>query len=138
MIIDATSQVLGREASLVAKKALLGEKIDVVNCEKAVITGTRKVVVTKYKQKTQRGDPFHGPYISRTPHMLFRRTIRGMLPHKQDKGLKAYKRVKCHVGVPEEFKTSKMETVKGADVSKMPHLRYITMGELSHLIGGRL
>ncbi len=38
MIIDANNMILGRLASFAAKKALLGEKIDVINCEKAVIS----------------------------------------------------------------------------------------------------
>jgi len=39
MIVDASNMILGRMVSYVAKKALLGEKVDIVNCEKAVITG---------------------------------------------------------------------------------------------------
>ena len=37
MIIDAKNLVLGRMATVVAKEALLGEKIDIINCEKAVV-----------------------------------------------------------------------------------------------------
>ena len=33
MIVDANNLVLGRLATVVAKKGLLGEKVDVINCE---------------------------------------------------------------------------------------------------------
>jgi len=42
MIIDATNLILGRLGTYVAKKALLGNKIDIVNCENSVVTGNRK------------------------------------------------------------------------------------------------
>ena len=38
MIIDATELIVGRFATVAAKKALLGERIDIINCEKAIIT----------------------------------------------------------------------------------------------------
>ena len=49
MIIDATDLVAGRLASSIAKKALLGETIDVVNCENLVLTGNK--IYGKYKHK---------------------------------------------------------------------------------------
>ena len=55
MIIDASDMILGRLATYVAKKALLGEKVDIVNCEKAVITGNKKSIFEKYKQRNERG-----------------------------------------------------------------------------------
>ena len=42
MIIDATNIILGRLASFAAKHALLGETIEIINCENAVITGNKK------------------------------------------------------------------------------------------------
>ena len=53
MIIDASDMILGRLATYVAKKALLGEKVDIVNCEKAVITGNKKSVFEKYKKRVK-------------------------------------------------------------------------------------
>jgi len=138
IILDANNQVLGRLAAYAAKQALLGEKIEIVNSEKAVITGTKQNVLARYKAKRSRGDPFHGPFISRNPEALLRRTIRGMLPHKQVKGLAAYKRVHCHKGIPEVYNGKEFKTVKGTDVSKMSNLKFMTLGEVSKLLGGRL
>ena len=137
MIIDATNQVLGRVASFAAKKSLLGERIEIVNCEKSVITGTKENVLARYKAKVQRGDPFHGPYISRLPERIFKRTIRGMLPRRQEKGQLALKRILCYKGIPDHLKGKKHDGVKGADVSKMSNLRYVQLAEICRLIGGR-
>ncbi len=138
MIIDATNQVLGRVASFAAKKALLGEKIEIVNCTNAIITGTKTDILTKYKGKRSRGDPFHGPYFPRQAEKIMKRTIRGMLPRRQEKGQSALKLVVCYRGVPEVLNNKKFETIKGADVSKMSNLRYITLGEVCKLLGGRV
>ena len=108
MIINAENLILGRLSTIAAKKALLGESIDLVNVEKAVIIGTKKNILDKYKTRRERGETLHGPYFPRTPDRLVRRTIRGMLPYKQEKGRLAFKRVKCHVGIPEDLKDKKL------------------------------
>ena len=41
-IIDASNLLLGRLASIIAKRLLSGEEIIVVNAEKAVISGNRE------------------------------------------------------------------------------------------------
>ena len=53
-IIDASGLILGRLASYAAKLALSGEKITVVNCEKAVISGARKKLFAHYLHKRSR------------------------------------------------------------------------------------
>ena len=138
MIIDATNLISGRLASLVAKKALLGEKIDIVNCEKAIVTGNKDQIFKRFKQKKDMGIPLKGPYLPRQADRLLRRTIRGMLPYKQPKGVDAFKRVMCWKGVPEQFKNQKIETVEKINVSKLPNLKYVTMGEISTFLGGKL
>lgn len=135
MIINAENLILGRTATVVAKKALLGEKIDIVNCEKAVITGTKSVTLKKYLTRRHRGQPPKGPFIPRRPDMFVRRAIRGMLPYKQEKGEKAYKRVMCYLGIPDEFKDKKLETIQNANISKVPNLKYMSVEELCKQIG---
>jgi len=137
MIIDATDLILGRMATFAAKQALLGEEIQVVNCEKAIMSGNKKTILAKYKTKLQMGKPQKGPYIPRRADMFVKRSIRGMLPYKQEKGLVALKRVKCYIDVPEEFKGKKLETIKNANVSKIPNLKYITVSEICKSIGGK-
>ena len=137
MIIDASNLILGRLASFAAKQALLGEKIEIVNCEHAVVTGSKRIVIAKYMQKIHRGIPLQGPYFPRMPDRIVRRTIRGMLPHKQAKGVEVFKQVMCYVGIPEEFKGKKFETIKEANIANSSTLRYITLKEISKHIGGR-
>ena len=60
MIIDATDLILGRLASFAAKKSLLGETIDIINCENAVVTGNKVLTFDEYKNKIKRG-PCKGP-----------------------------------------------------------------------------
>ena len=126
MIIDASNLVL------------LGEKIEIVNCEQAYITGTKANIMEKYKAKRDRGDPFHGPYFPRQSERIVKRTIRGMLPYRQEKGLNAFKRVMCYTGVPDHLQKVKHETVKGANIDKMSNLKRMTIGEIAKLLGGRL
>jgi len=137
MIIDATNLILGRMATYTSKKALLGEKIDIINCEKAVITGKKDNIMARYHQKVKRGIPLQGPYFPKTPEGIVRRTIRGMLPHKQYKGREALKRVKCYIDVPKEFADKKAETLEIANVKNASTINYIYIKELCSLIKNR-
>jgi len=138
MIINASDMILGRLASYVAKQALLGEKVDIVNCEKAVLTGNRKSVLADYKRRNERGSrPTKGPFMPKMPDRFVRRCIRGMLPYKQEKGIKAFKRVMCYIEIPDEFKDKQIETIDDFNVSKVPSLKYVYIGEICKLMKGR-
>jgi len=54
-VVDAEGMLLGRLASIVARRSLTGEEFAIVNAEKAVISGTRVRVLANYNQKRQRG-----------------------------------------------------------------------------------
>jgi large subunit ribosomal protein L13 len=139
MIIDATDLIMGRLASFVAKKALLVEKIDIVNCEKAIITGTRANILFEYKKRFDLGrNPYKGPFFPRASDRIVRRAIRGMLPYKQEKGKNAFKAVMCYVGIPEKLKGQKLETVERAGASKLKNYKYIKVGELSKHLGSKI
>lgn len=129
MIIDAKNTILGRLAAYAAKQALQGENIDIVNCELAIITGTKKKIIESYRERVERGEPFHGPFFPKTPHMLVRRTCRGMIPYKTKKGSTAYKKIKCYKGVPNQFKDK--EAIKlPQNLSKLKILKYIVIKDL--------
>jgi large subunit ribosomal protein L13 len=130
MIVDASDLIVGRMATFVAKKSLMGEKVDVVNCEKAIMTGKKKEVFNRLKEKRDRGDALKGPYMQKMPDRFIRRVIRGMLPYKQEKGLSAFKRVMCYIGVPNEFKDKKFETIKNAHISTSRAMSYVTVGDI--------
>ncbi len=138
MIIDASNLILGRLASYAARKVLLGEKVDIVNCEKAVITGSRANIIERYLQKVHRGIPLQGPYFPKMPDRIVRRTVRGMLPHKQAKGREAYKNVMCYIGVPAALRDKTLETIEAANIAKASTLDYLTLKEVSRQIGGKV
>lgn len=138
MIIDATDLVVGRLASYAAKKALLGEKVDIVNCEKAVVSGSRADVLEKFKHKRERATIRKGPFITRMPDRLVRRIVRGMIPYKKEKGRKAYERLMCFVGVPKEFEGKKLETVEDANYKNRKLTRVVAIIEISREMGAKI
>lgn len=137
MIIDATNLILGRMASYAAKKAKLGESIDIINCEKAVITGKRSYVLQRYKKRNEIGFPVSGPFYPKQPHLVVKRTIRGMIAYRKENGAKALKRIKCYSGMPDKFRDKKGEVIKDADISNVPSLKYVVLKDICKMIGGR-
>src|SRR3989344_8292057 len=117
MIINAKDTVLGRLSSFVAKQILLGNKVDVVNCEECVVSGKKNEILSRYIRRIDRKAPTKGPYFYRRPDMFVKRTIRGMLPFKRARGREAYKNVKCHIGLPEGLKNEKPVRVESAGSS---------------------
>jgi large subunit ribosomal protein L13 len=136
IIVDAKDQILGRLATRVAKFALNGEPVRVINCGQAIITGRKEVVLEKFKQKVSRGVPLRGPYYPRQSDKIVRRTIRGMLPYKQERGATAYKNVLCFVGVPADFQGKETISFPDAAVTATNAKSYVYVGEISKLIGG--
>ncbi|MBU4308192.1 MAG: 50S ribosomal protein L13 [Nanoarchaeota archaeon] len=106
-IIDGKNAVMGRLASYVAKQALQGEEFAIVNCDKVIVTGSRKNIQEHYKLKRSKvGSGQKGPKISRSSFEIVKRCIRGMLPdHREGRGRVAWKRIKCYNGVPKEFES---------------------------------
>ena len=135
-IYDADNQILGRMSSVIAKQLLEGEKIMVVNCEKAVLSGNAKSKKEFYLHRVQRGDPIHGPFFPKQPNNIFRRTVRGMLPWDRTRGRNAYKNLKVFIGVPEEFKDKAFEKISDADAVKLKR-KYIRLADVSAAVGGK-
>jgi len=108
IVIDATNATLGRLASFVAKKALLGEKIVIVNCDYAVISGRPRGIIEEYKDiRSKGGASLHGPFFPKHPERIVKRTIRGMLPYRQQRGKEAMKNIRCYNKLPEEYREEK-------------------------------
>jgi large subunit ribosomal protein L13 len=137
-VIDATDLILGRMATHVAKRAMLGETMNVVNCEKAVISGSKSDIFARYRERLEKGSQAKGPFFPRKVDVIVRRAIRGMIPYKQGKGILAFRRVQCFIGVPEELAKEKPETIKEANVSKLSRARYTPLSEIGIYLGGKL
>lgn len=135
MIIDATNTILGRLATYAAKQALLGQKIVVINAEKAIVSGEKQQVLARYRERYARGVPSKGPFLHRHPDRIVRRTIRGMLPYKIPRGAEAFKNVMCYSGVPDEYKDQETVTVE-AKKDKLPNTKYVTVLDISKNLGG--
>jgi large subunit ribosomal protein L13 len=133
-VINAEGLILGRMASIIAKRLLMGEEIVIVNAEKAVISGRKESKVKEAKEFLEVGYPKAGPFHYKRPDRIVRRTVRGMLPYKQPKGKQAYKRLKVFIGRPDEFKNHEMETLPNAQASKLT-CPYLTIGDLAKEIG---
>jgi large subunit ribosomal protein L13 len=110
IIIDAEGEVRGRVASFAAKQSLQGHDIVVLNCEKALISGDNVMNIQDFKLRRalNNNKPEKGPFFSKDPEKMMKRTIRGMLPDfRIGRGREAWKKIRCYMGVPEEFKKEK-------------------------------
>ena len=134
-IIDASGATLGRLSTNAAKRLLNGEEITVVNSEKAIISGKKSAIKDIYKQKRELGTYRKGPFYPRMPDKIVKRTIRGMIPYQTPHGRSAFKRLKCYIGIPEEFEGREFEKISEAE--KQP-VDFITIEELSRFLGAKI
>ena len=133
-VIDGDGLILGRMASIVAKRLMAGEAIDIVNAEKIVVSGKRKMIIEREKEFLNVGGFGKGPIHYRQPHRYVRKTIRGMLPHRKTVGKNAFHRLRVHIGVPEELEAAEKQTIKGVNAENLRR-RFVTVGEIAEAIG---
>lgn len=131
IFIDAEGAVRGRVASFAAKQALQGNEIFVLNSEKAVISGDPYMNIEDFKEhrRINTNKPEKGPFFSKDSEKIMKRCIRGMLPdYRVGRGREAWKRIKCYIGIPEEFSKEKLTKIE----TKAP-LKQMTIEKLSKL-----
>ncbi len=134
--IDAKNAIMGRLFTYVAKQALLGNTLHIVNCEHMVISGRAEVIRERYyKRMFDLGMPNKGPHISRLPDKFAKRMIRNMVPYKQQRGKDALARIRFHIGVPAAFKDATFTALPHADATTLPG-RSVTVQKLLHSLGG--
>ena len=134
-IIDGKDLVLGRLGSAIAKRLLLGENIKIVNCKDIVILGRKKFLVDRYKAKLSNKVVKQGPYYSRAPADLVKRAFRNMLPYKNQRGIDAFKRLKCYNSVPSVLLNSEKEVVEEAKLDSDSVFYYTRIEEISRSLG---
>ncbi|MFB6142526.1 MAG: 50S ribosomal protein L13 [Halorientalis sp.] len=134
VVIDARDCVLGRVASDVAERALDGERVAVVNAEEAVITGRKEDVFATYKKRTEIGSD-RGPTYPKRPDRIFKRSIRGMVPHKQARGREALERVRVYVGNPLE---EDGQILEDTSIDRLSSTRFVTLGEVATHLGANV
>jgi large subunit ribosomal protein L13 len=137
-IIDAKDAVMGRLASVVAKRILGGEEIVIVNSQDIIVTGEKYNNYKKYKDNVDRGDTTKrkGPFYPRRADLLFKRVVRGMIPWTTTSGREAYRRLQVHVGVPEQFIDSEKEKIPVA--MRKINCKYTTLGDISKVLGSKV
>ena len=133
VIVDAQDCILGRVASQVAERALDGERIAVVNAERAVITGSEEQLKQKYHDRREHGSD-RGPYYPKRPDRLFKRSIRGMLPYKRPRGREALESVRVYVGNPYD----EAERLEDTSLDRLSNIRFVSLGEISESLGANI
>ncbi|MCI4331620.1 MAG: 50S ribosomal protein L13 [Thermoplasmata archaeon] len=136
-VVDVSGLVLGRSASLIAKRLLGGESIIIIHAEKAVVTGSRASVLNFYIANRARGSVRSGPHYPRYPDRIYRRTVRGMLPHLKTRGKEAFDRLEVFIGCPAELSGVSHQSLDGAQ-APLALRPALTLAEISRLLGARI
>ena len=134
LVVDARDAILGRVASEVAQRALDGERVAVVNAEDAVVTGDDEDVYETFKTRVDLGSD-RGPNHPKRPDTIFKRSIRGMLPYKKQRGRQAYENVRVYVGNPYE---EDGEVLEGTSLDRLSNIRFVQLGEVSERLGANV
>ena len=140
ILIDGKAHLLGRLSAIVAKTLLEGNKVIVVRCEQLNISGNfyrNKLKYLSFLRKRCNVNPARGPFHFRAPSRIFWKTVRGMLPHKTERGKQALRKLKAYEGVPPPYDRRKRVVVPGAlrVVCLKPGRKYCQVGRLSHEVG---
>ncbi|XP_065350857.1 large ribosomal subunit protein uL13 [Cloeon dipterum] len=140
IVIDGKGHLLGRLAAVVAKTILQGNKVVVVHAEQLNISGNffrAKLKYLAFLRKRCNVNPARGPFHFRAPNKIFWRTVRGMLPHKTERGKDALRRLKTYDGCPPPYDRRKKVVVPGSLrlLCLKPGRKYCQLGRLSHEVG---
>ncbi|AFU59317.1 50S ribosomal protein L13p [Candidatus Nitrososphaera gargensis Ga9.2] len=137
VVVDATNCIAGRMCSHVSKLLLQGNRVVIVNAEKAMLSGNHYKTIELYKEHLEINsvtNPIHGPFHPRRPDTILSKMVRGMVPKRKSSGMTAFKRLRVYIGVPEEMKGAKMESFSDSKITK-PESYYISIGEIAKQIG---
>jgi len=87
----------------------------------------------KHNTNPRRGGPFH----HRAPSRVFWRAVRGMIPHKTERGAAALEKLKVFEGIPAPYDKKKRMVVPGALTIKSlkPGREFCNLGKLASEVG---
>ena len=140
-IIDATDMIVGRFCSNVAKLAILGENIVVINAKDAIMSGRRNQILAKYvhlRHIRNLSNPRRGPFHSSRPDTFLRQKMRFMMP-KNSRGADALKRVHVYIaGIPkakaDRYNNQDPIMFKKCSVERLMN-KYITVEDICNHMG---
>ena len=139
IVVDATKCIAGRMCSHVSKLLLEGNRVAVVNAEKAMLSGNRYKTIDLYKEYLTINsvtNPIHGPFHPRRPDTIISKMVRGMIPKRKADGITAFKRLRVYIGVPDDMKKATMKSFDDSKITK-PESYYISIAEVAKQIGWR-
>ena len=136
VVVDARDCILGRVASQVATRVLDGERVAIVNAERAVITGREEDVKEKYLTRRGLGSD-RGPYYPKRPDRIFKRAVRGMLPYKRPRGREAFENVRVYVGNPYEDDVE-AEILDDTSLDRLSNIKFVSLGDVSESLGANV
>merc|ERR1712211_71803 len=127
-------------ASIFAKFILNGNKVVVVRTEGINMSGNfyrNKLKYLKFLRLRCNVKPSRGPFHFRAPGKIFWRTVRGMVPHKTERGKAALKCLVTFEGIPAPYdKTKRMVVPAALKVLRLkPGRKFCSLGRLSHEVG---
>ncbi len=138
IIVNGEGHILGRLSSIIAKKLLEGNEVVVVNVEKVIVSGEKRMVVDSYKKilgvKVHLSQKWR-PKRPRSPIRLFKASVKGMLPQNNKKGREALSRLKVYIGVPDEFKNAEMVVFKDAYRDRLKTNKYVELSVIAKEMG---
>ena len=147
VVVDARDCIMGRVASQVANRALDGDRVAVVNAERAVITGSEDDVMSTYRERDAVGSD-QGPNYPKRPDRIFKRAVRGMVPHKETRGREAIERVRVYVGNPyddgaaddddEEADAVEPAVLEGTSLDRLSTIKFVSLAEVSENLGANV
>ncbi len=138
IIVNGEGHILGRLSSIIAKKLLEGNEVVVVNVEKVIVSGEKRMVVDSYKKilgvKVHLSHKWR-PKRPRSPIRLFKASVKGMLPKNNKKGREALSRLKVYIGVPDEFNNAEMVVFKDAYKDRLKTNKYVELSVIAKEMG---
>lgn len=137
IIVDIANCIAGRTCSRISKLLLEGNKVSVINAEKAMISGNRYKTIEIYKEDLEISsvtNPIHGPFHPRRPDTILTRMVRGMIPKRKTSGIEAFKQLRVYIGVPEKLSREQPKVFEDCRITK-PESYYITVGDVAKQIG---
>lgn len=132
---------MGRLAATAAKQLLEGQKLTIVRCEEMNISGNLFRNRLKYmaflNKKSATNPRVHSHIHYRAPCKIFRRVVRGMLPHKTPRGAAALKNLVAMEGIPGKWNMQKRMVVPTAltHLRIKPDMATCRLGDLAASVG---
>jgi large subunit ribosomal protein L13 len=138
VVVDARDCILGRVASQVAERTLAGDRVAVVNAERAVITGREGQIEEKFRGRREAGSD-QGPAYPKRPDRIFKRSIRGMVPYKRPRGREAFENVRVYVGNPyADDDAHEAEVLPDTSLDRLSNIKFVSLGDVSESLGANV